>query len=230
MKRITLALAALLFAMMLPNDTFSQDWPALGRFRESNRQLGPPAPGEKRVVFMGNSITEAWEELHPSFFKGKPYIDRGISGQTSPQMLLRFRADVIDLKPAVVLILAGTNDIAGNTGPSSLEMILDNIKSMTELAEANGIRVVLCSVLPANKFPWSPGIKPAGLIIRLNDMIRDYAHSKGLIYLDYYKAMVDNRKGLPKSLSDDGVHPTVAGYEIMESLAEKAITAALRLK
>ncbi|MCX6225781.1 MAG: SGNH/GDSL hydrolase family protein [Bacteroidia bacterium] len=216
-------------------NTFGQesknpDWAGLNRFRDENAKLGLPAIGENRVVFMGNSITEAWETISPDFFAGKPYIDRGISGQTSPQMLLRFRADVIDLKPAVVLIMAGINDIAGNTGPSTLEMIEDNIISMAELAKANGIKPVLCSVMPAYDFPWNRGSKPAEKIVALNKLIRNYAEKNGIIYLDYYSSTVDSRKGLKSEYSEDGVHPNVAGYKVMAPLAEAAIAKALLQK
>ena len=230
MKINKLLLSMALFS--LSSVAFSQikDWPNLHYFKDANAKLGKPAPGESRIVFMGNSITIGWEELCPEFFKGRPYINRGISGQTTPQMLVRFRADVIALKPKVVVILAGINDIAGNTGPSTLEMIMDNIMSMAELAVANHIRVVLSSVLPAYDFPWNPGQFPADKIATLNKMIKDYADKNGLIYLDYYSATVDARRGLKAELTEDGVHPTVAGYKVMEPLAEAAIAQALKLK
>lgn len=206
----------------------AQDWANLERFRQENANLPIPAKNEKRVVFMGNSITEGWSNLYPAFFKDKPYINRGISGQTTPQMLIRFRPDVINLKPAVVVILAGVNDIAGNTGPSTLEMIADNIYSMAELAKANGIKVVLSSVLPAYDFPWNPGMEPAPKIAALNKMIKAYALQHGCVYLDYYTAMVDERLGLKAELTYDGVHPNEAGYKVMSPLAEKAIAEALQ--
>jgi lysophospholipase L1-like esterase len=190
-------------------------------------KLGAPKPGENRVVFMGNSITEAWAPLFDSLFPGKPYIGRGISGQTTPQMLVRFRQDVVDLHPAVVVILAGTNDIAGNTGPSTLEMIEDNLASMAEIARANGIRVVLASVLPVYDYPWRPGLEPAPKIVELNEWIREYAAAHDAVYLDFHTAMVDARGGLPPELARDGVHPTPAGYRIMAPLAEHAIQEAL---
>ncbi|MDD4646541.1 MAG: GDSL-type esterase/lipase family protein, partial [Bacteroidales bacterium] len=183
MKKFKFIVAASAFLFGFGQSSQSQDWPGLKRFHDDNIKLGEPAPGEKRVVFMGNSITDFWEKLSPEFFKNRPYIDRGYSGQTSPQMLLRFRADVIKLKPAVVLILAGTNDIAGNTGPSTLEMIEDNIISMAELAKANHIEPILCSVLPAAKFPWKPEVESIGKIIALNKMIKSYADKTGLIYV-----------------------------------------------
>jgi len=206
------------------------DWPNFKRYSESNANLGLPAANEKRVVFMGNSITDGWGQISPEFFAGRPYINRGISGQTTPQMLVRFRADVINLKPKVVVILAGTNDIAGNTGPSTLEMIEDNLASMAELAGANNIQVVLSSILPAYDYPWKPGLKPYEKIIILNQWIREFAARKGYIYLDYYSAMVDKRPGLKVEYSSDGVHPNKQGYSIMEPLAENAISMALRLK
>jgi lysophospholipase L1-like esterase len=179
------------------------------------------------VVFMGNSITDGWINARPDFFSKNNYLDRGISGQTTPQMLIRFRQDVIDLHPKVVVILAGINDIAGNTGPSSLVMIEDNLASMAQLAKANGIKVVMCSVLPAYSFPWRQGIDPVQKIIDLNKWIKHFAEKNNFVYVDYYDAMVDERKGLPASLSKDGVHPNVAGYEIMEPLAQKGIAKAL---
>jgi lysophospholipase L1-like esterase len=204
------------------------DWANLQRYRQANDSLPPPAAGERRVVFMGNSITDGWARFFPQMFPGKPYVGRGISGQTTPQMLVRFRQDVIALKPAVVVILAGTNDIAGNTGPSTLEMIEDNLSSMTELARANGIRVVLSSVLPVYDYPWRPGLQPAPKIAALNTWMRAYAARVGAVYLDYYSAMADERQGLKSDLTRDGVHPTEAGYRVMAPLAEKAITEALR--
>ena len=205
----------------------TNDWPNLRRYRSQNAQLNAPSPKENRVVFMGNSITDGWINVSPDFFKNKPYLDRGISGQTTPQMLIRFRQDVIDLKPKVVVILAGINDIAGNTGPSTLEMIEDNLASMAQLANANGIKVVLCSVLPAYSFPWRPGIDPVQKIIDLNKWIKNYATEHHYVYVNYYDAMVDERKGLPENLSKDGVHPNAAGYNIMEPLVEKGIIKAL---
>jgi acyl-CoA thioesterase I len=202
------------------------DWAYLARYREENARLGPPVVGEHRVVFMGDSITEGWGGPN-RFFPGKPYINRGISGQTTPQMLIRFRPDVIALKPRAVVILAGTNDIAGNTGPMTLEMTKDNLMSMVDLAQANGIRVVLAAVLPAYDFPWQPGAKPAEKIAALNAWLREYAAQKRIVYLDYYSAMVDDRQGLKAELSPDGVHPNAAGYAVMAPLAEKAIARAL---
>jgi acyl-CoA thioesterase I len=204
------------------------DWPNLARYRDANAALGDPKPGETRVVFMGNSITDAWAKSFPAMFPGKPYVGRGISGQTTPQMLVRFRQDVVALKPKVVVILAGINDIAGNTGPATQAMIADNLMSMTEIAQANGIRVVLSSVLPAYDFPWKRGIAPAPKVVALNSWIRCYAGQAGAVYLDYYSKMVDARGGLSPEMASDGVHPTDTGYRIMAPLAEAAIQEALR--
>ncbi|MCC5905436.1 MAG: SGNH/GDSL hydrolase family protein [Balneolaceae bacterium] len=199
------------------------DWPNLNRFKEENLTLGPPREGERRVVFMGNSITQGWSEHYPEYFEGKSYINRGISGQTTPQMLVRFRQDVISLQPGVVVILAGTNDIAGNTGPSTIEMIAGNLFSMAELAKANGIRVILSSVLPVYEYPWRPGQQPAGKIIRLNELIKEFAVEHGIYYLDYFSSVVDENNGMQESLAFDGVHPNREGYMLMSELAEEAI-------
>jgi lysophospholipase L1-like esterase len=203
------------------------DWPNLKRFQDENAKAGLTAQGENRVVFMGNSITIGWSHLNPDFFKGKPYINRGISGQTTPQMLIRFRQDVVNLKPKVVVINAGINDIAGNTGISTLEMIEDNLSSMCEIARANSITVILASVIPAYDFPWRKGLQPAEKVIELNKWIKDYTEKNGLIYLDYFSSMVDAQNGLKEELTTDGVHPNLAGYKIMEPLVEKAIAKVL---
>jgi lysophospholipase L1-like esterase len=178
---------------------------------------------------MGNSITEGWARLDSVFFAGNPYVNRGISGQTTPQMLIRFRPDAINLKPSVIVILAGINDIAGNTGPSTPEMIEDNLASMVDLAKANGIAVVLSSVLPAFDFPWRPGMQPAEKVVQLNIWIKKFAEKNGCIYLDYFTSMADNRNGLKKELTYDGVHPNLAGYKVMEPLAESAIRKATKM-
>jgi lysophospholipase L1-like esterase len=204
------------------------DFGWLARFRDADEKLPKPAPGEKRIVFMGDSITEGWHFDGPQgSFPGKPYVNRGISGQTSPQMVLRFRQDVVDLQPAAVVILAGTNDIAGNTGPMTIEQTEENIMDMAEVAAANHIKVVLCSVLPAFDFPWKPGVEPAPKIEALNAWIASYATEKGYVYVDYHSAMKDARDGLPANLSKDGVHPTPAGYAIMAPLVEAGIAKAL---
>lgn len=202
------------------------DFGGLAHFKEADATLGAPKPGENRVVFMGDSITQGWNLVEA--FPGKPYVNRGISGQTTPQMLVRFRQDVIDLKPKVVVILAGTNDIAGNTGPMTLEQTEGNLASMAELASANGIRVVLCSVLPAFDYHWAPGLQPAPKIAEVNAWLRKYAAQKGYVYVDYYSAMKDDRGGLPATLSKDGVHPLPAGFAIMSPLAEAGIEKALK--
>ena len=235
MKKLLLAIALLMVNAENGNaqtqpDPMRTDWPNLAKYQDANAKLGPPASNENRVVFMGNSITEGWGQYFPTMFAGKPYIDRGISGQTTPQMLVRFRQDVVALQPKVVVILAGINDIAGNTGPSTLEMIEDNLASMTEIAQANGIRVVLASVLPAIDFPWRPGLEPAPKVIALNKWIRDFAAKRGAVYLDYHSAMADANGGMRGGLASDGVHPTEAGYRLMAPLAEQAIAEALRRK
>ncbi len=205
-----------------------QDWAGLGRYREENAQLPAPAAGEERVIFMGDSITDAWKGESRPFFTGKPYVNRGISGQTTPQMLIRFRPDVIERKPKVVVILAGTNDLAGNTGPMTPGETLGNLRSMAELAQASGIRVVLASVLPAIKFQWRPEMpNPADRIIALNLMIKDYAVQHDFTYLDYHSAMVDSENGLKYEYAEDSVHPNQAGYDAMAPLAEQAIAQAL---
>ncbi|MEJ2617454.1 MAG: SGNH/GDSL hydrolase family protein [Ignavibacteriaceae bacterium] len=228
MNNILLGFCLILFLFNLPgysqNDNAENDWANLKRYAKADKKLGPPAAGENRVVFMGNSITESWAVIDSSFFtENKSFVDRGISGQTSSQMLLRFRQDVIDLKPAVVVILAGTNDIAENTGPITLKDIFGNIISMVQLAEMNKIKVILSSVLPAYDFPWHPGLKPAEKIVKLNLMLKSYCEENNIKYTDYYSKMVDERGGLDKRYTNDGVHPTIAGYKIMDSIIEDAI-------
>jgi lysophospholipase L1-like esterase len=211
------------------------DWAFLAKFREADASLPPVSPTETRVVFMGDSITEGWgmkatltSPARGKFFPGKPYINRGISGQTTPQMLVRFRQDVVLLKPKVVVLLAGTNDIAENTGKESLEEIGNNIVSMSEIARANGIRVVLCSVLPASDFNWHKGLEPAPKIKALNAWMKDYAAKNGFVYVDYYSPMANSEGGLKAELSPDGVHPNKAGYDLMAPLAEAGIAEALK--
>ncbi len=206
------------------------DWPNLARYRDQNAQLAPVAKGESRVVFYGDSITDGWGRVQGAFFPGKPYINRGISGQTTPQMVVRFRQDVVALKPKVVVILAGTNDVAGNTGPSTPEMTEDNFMSMVDIARANDIRVVLASILPASDYPWKPGVDPGPKIVALNAWLKEYAAKRNLVYLDYYAAMVNDKLGMRPDLASDGVHPTTAGYDIMSPLAERAIAEALKKK
>ena len=178
---------------------------------------------------MGNSITESWSELYPEYFFEKDYINRGIGGQTTPQMLIRFRADVIDLKPKIVVILAGTNDIAGNTGPATVKMITDNIISMAVLARSNRIHVILSSILPAADYPWNPGLNPPEKIKAVNYVLKKYANQNSLTYLDYYTSMVDNNNELKKKYTYDGVHPNKKGYELMSILADQAISETLQL-
>ena len=231
------AALAELVAKMEPQLARMKDWPALARYREDNAKLPAPAKGEQRVVFMGDSITDAWvQPRFGGFFPGKPYVGRGISGQTTPQMLVRFRWDVIALQPKVVVILAGTNDLAGNTGPITLEETEGNLASMAELARAHGIRVVLASVIPVSNYAHERDEKAADMrikrppeqILQLNAWIKKYAAEKGDVYLDYFSAMVDDQGLLKKELSEDGLHPNVAGYAVMAPLAEKAIDAALQ--
>ena len=205
-----------------------EDWPQLSLYHDANARLPPPAPGEMRVVFLGDSITAQWGSKYGKFFPGKPYINRGISGQTTPQMLIRFRPDVIALKAKVVVILAGTNDIAGNTGPTTLEAIEDNLISMSELAKANRLRVVLASLLPVcDLFRSQTQRRPPEKIEALNGWLKDYAVRNGFVYLDYYSAMIDDKKTMRRELTYDCLHPNEAGYEIMAPLAEKAISRAL---
>lgn len=219
-------------------ETRLKDWPQLARYRDANGKLTDPGRNETRVVFMGDSITDSWQNpKFGGFFPGKPYVDRGISGQTTPQMLIRFRPDVIALHPRVVVILAGTNDIAGNTGAMTLEAIQENLISMAELAKANSIKVVFASILPISDYDQRDGKpiirstqRPPEKIKALNDWMKTYAANNKLTYLDYYSAMVDEKGFLRDELSEDGLHPNAKGYEIMAPLAEAAIARALKGK
>ena len=196
------------------------DWAYLEKFREANSKI-MDFEDPNRVVFMGNSITEGWSNFNENFFIENPFINRGISGQTTPQMLIRFRADVVNLKPKTVVILAGINDIAGNTGPITIENTAENIISMTEIAKANNISVIICSTIPAIDFPWSPGLKPGPKVIKLNSMLKKYCEENGVAYADYYSAMADDKGGLkvPEyTSSDDLVHPNLEGYKVMEKI------------
>ncbi|GAB3931747.1 SGNH/GDSL hydrolase family protein [Mucilaginibacter myungsuensis] len=221
---------AVIFSLLLGKFATAQDWPGIGRYEKQNAALSEPVKDETRVVYMGDSITDFWINNDGDFFKNNNYIDRGISGQTTGQMLIRFRPDVINLKPKVVVILAGINDIAENNGPSKLEDVMGNLASMAELARANKIKVVMASVLPAAAFPWKQSIDPKPKVKALNDMIKAYAEKNKFIYLDYFTTMVDENQGLPKAIADDGVHPNLAGYKIMEPLAQAAIAKALKSK
>lgn len=229
------ALPALKEELHRQQETLS-DWPNLVRYRDANAQLPTPSAQEKRVVFMGDSITDMWAEPRfGGFFPGKPYVDRGISGQTTPQMLIRFRPDVIALSPRAVVILAGTNDLAGNTGPETLADIENNLASMTELAQASKIKVILAALLPVSDYAPRPGADPNQMtrsrppekILELNTWIKQYAASHHAVYLDYFSALVDEHGFLKKELSDDGLHPNKAGYAVMAPLAEAAIRKAV---
>ena len=219
---------------LMGNDVRLRDWASLARYREHNRALPPAAAGEARVVFMGDSITDAWPQRGADFFAGKPYVGRGISGQTTPQMLVRFRPDVIDLKPKVVVILAGTNDIAGNSGPMTNEEVQGNLASMAQLAKANGIRVVMSSIQPVSSYHVAPNgvpqtiTRPMDRIRAINEWMKKYAASEGHVYLDYFPAMIDDKGLLREDLSADDLHPNAKGYAIMGPLAETAIRQALR--
>ena len=204
------------------------DWANLQRYRDDDAALGPPAPGVERVVFMGDSLTDNWGRLAGQFFPGKPYVNRGISGQTTPQMLVRFEQDVVALHPALVVILAGTNDLAGNTGPESISDIEGNFRSMVDIAKREHIRVVLASTLPASRFPWRPAMQPAAQVRELNAWLQGYAQAENLVYCDYYPALADSTGGMrPELAIDKAVHPNDAGYALMAPIAEAAIAKAL---
>jgi lysophospholipase L1-like esterase len=207
---------------------WEREWAYLSKYHDADAKLGPPRRGERRIVFLGDSITEGWGSLDGKFFEGRPYVNRGIGGQTTSQMLVRFRQDVIALKPAAVVILGGTNDIAQNGGTTTLEAIEDNLRSMVELARLHGIRVVLSSVLPALDYPWRPGLEPRDKISALNHWMSGFCAQNDVVYLDYYSAMADANLGMRPGLSKDGIHPTEAGYSVMDPLAEGAIRQALR--
>ena len=205
------------------------DWPQLGRYKAENAALAAPAAGEQREVFYGDSLTDA-SGRRPNtgtFFPGEPYVNRGISGKTTPQMVVRFHQDVVDLHPAVVVILAGTNDVAENTGPMTPEMTLDNFRAMAEIARANGIKVVITSILPVGDFPWHKGLGPAAKIRALNAQLEAWTKSQGLVWVDYYSGLADENGAMKPGLSVDGVHPTAASYAIMAPLAEAGTAQAL---
>jgi lysophospholipase L1-like esterase len=199
------------------------DWGYLSKFKDENTRITTHAFDESRIVFFGDSIIAGWKTFDPEFIDNKNHINRGINGQTTSQMLLRFRPDVIELQPEKVIILAGTNDIAGNTGPTSLETILGNLISMCELAKVNNIQVVLCSLLPASDYPWRKGMQPAEKIESLNEMILHYAKANDIPFIDYHSAMVNKQKGLQSIYSEDGVHPNKEGYFMMKSILETSL-------
>jgi lysophospholipase L1-like esterase len=220
---------------LMRNDVRLRDWPALSRYRQANAALATPAAGEARVVFMGDSITDAWQQpRYGRFFEGRPYVDRGISGQTTPQMLVRFRPDVIALGAKAVVILAGTNDIAGNTGPMTDEEIEGNLASMSELARTHGIRVVLASITPVSAHHAAAGtapqttVRPMARIKAINAWIERYARDNGHVYLDYFAALVDDSGVLRAEFSEDDLHPNAKGYEVMGPLADAAIAKAIK--
>ena len=221
---------------LMGNDTRLRDFANMSRYREANRTLTAPARADARVVFMGDSITDGWQQpRYGGFFPGKPYVDRGISGQTTPQMLLRFRRDVIDLQPKAVVILAGTNDIAGNTGPMTNEEIQGNLASMSELAHAHNIKVVFSSVTPVSEYHVAnPRVapqttsRPMARIKALNEWMKSYAAAHGDVYLDYFSAMIDDKGLMKTELTEDDLHPNAKGYAVMAPLAEAAIARALK--
>lgn len=224
-NRFTLFMTLILFTGLT---TSAQDWPNLEKYEKANMQIDSTHPKGITAVFMGNSITEGWASQDPEFFKKNNYAGRGISGQTTPQMLIRFRPDVINLGPKVVVILAGTNDIAGNTGPMTIEQTAGNIFSMAELAKAHDIKVVISSVMPVAKYPWKPEVESIQAIKQLNAMLKEYADDNGIVYLDYFPALADDQQGMKSNYSKDGVHPTIEGYKAMEPLVLEAIEKAVR--
>ena len=224
-KPFILLMAVFLFSSL---SVYAQDWPNLKKYEKANTEIDSNNPDGITAVFMGNSITEGWASQDPEFLKDNNYVGRGISGQTTPQMLLRFRPDVIDLAPKVVVILAGTNDIAGNTGPMTVPQIAGNIFSMAELAKAHGIKVVISSVMPVAKYPWSPEVESVKPIKELNAMLKEYADKNNIVYLDYFPALSNDQRGMKKEYSKDGVHPTMEGYKTMEPLVVDAVNKALK--
>lgn len=227
MKNIVV-IALIFLSSKFYSQEMKTDWANISKYSKENQSLQIPLKNENRVVFMGNSITEGWKNNDPDFFSKNNYINRGIGGQTTSQMLIRFRPDVIDLKPKLVVILAGINDIAQNNGPIEMKDIFGNIVSMVELAKAHNIKVILSSVLPANDFPWKKGIEPAEKVIELNAMLEKYCLDNKITFVNYYPKMVDSQKGLDKKYTNDGVHPTLAGYKIMEPLLQEAILKVLK--
>ena len=222
MKYITLFVFSLVVSI-----TQAQDWANLNRFKNDNQQLMKKAIETKRVVFMGNSITEGWKNKELTFFDNPAFINRGIGGQTTSQMLVRFRQDVIDLQPKAVVILAGINDIAQNQGPITVAAIFGNLKSMCQLAQANNIEVVLCSVLPAKEFPWRLHINPIEKVAELNRLLKTFAEENNFVYVDYYNELVTKEFGLPSELTNDEVHLTLQGYKTLEPMVMKGINKVL---
>ncbi len=213
----------------LPAQLATVDWAQQSRYAADNARLGTPAASTRRVIFIGNSITEGWGQTYPALFAEHPdWVNRGISGQTTEQMLVRFRSDVIALKPAAVVIAAGINDIAGNTGFTSEDDTFGHIASMAELAQANGIRVVIASVLPAYDFPWRPGLAPAQKVVALNDRLAAFAKTHKHVYLDGFSLLADDRPGIKLGLTTDEVHLTKGGYEVLAPAVETAVGRALR--
>ena len=227
MRFFVFIVCALNSQVILSNYVTAQALINLNKYKEENLSLGLPKEGENRVVFMGNSITEDWKSLSTNFFLDNNYVNRGIGGETSTQMLLRFRSDVINLKPSAVVILAGINDIAENQGPISIPDIARNIFFMSQLASENNIKVILCSVLPAYDFPWRPGLNPKDKVVSLNELIKKHVQENSFEYVDYFSSMVDERKGLIKEYGNDEVHPNLEGYKVMESIIQISINKVL---
>ncbi len=231
MKKIIFLGSSLILAFLLmAQSSIAQDWDwaNLNRYQKDDAKLEKKPQEQRQVVFMGNSITELWGNLSPDFFSEHSFVNRGISGQTTPQMLIRFRQDVIQLHPQLVLILAGTNDLAGNTGPATLKMIENNIASMADLARSHQIKVILCALLPAYDYPWRKGTYPSKKIVKLNKWIKNYCKENGLTFLDYYSDFVNEKGGMKAKFTKDGVHPNLSGYKVMEPLAMKTIHRVLK--
>lgn len=230
MKKNIVTAAFLLFNFMV-SSAFAQNktdegwisWTNFKKYVNQNKEVKEKHKGEVRVVFLGDSIFEGWSVARPDFFQGKPFFNRGISGQVTAQMLLRFQEDVASLKPDVLVLKAGINDIAENAGAYDQHKTLNNIKSIVQLAKANKIKIVLCSVLPANRFVWRPALTPADKVIELNAALQAYAKQENVLYLDLYAAVVDDQKGMRSIYANDGVHPTVEGYKVLEPMVEQAI-------
>lgn len=227
MNNVKQTIFILFVSLLMTFSAESQDKANLNYYKEANSKIDLTKSGENRVVFMGNSITEFWSTNHPAFFSENPYINRGISGQTTTLMLMRFDADVVQLKPGVVVFLGGTNDIAQNSGPITIEQIIANIGAMAQMAKTAGIKVVLCSVLPVYQYYWRPDIQPIEQINSLNNLIKTYTEANGMMYADFYSALVNEEKGLKKEFTWDGVHPNLEGYLVMEPIVQEAIRKAV---